>query len=93
MKTRARRTWFEHDGELCPRLEKGLTDGGFEDVGAFYRYCARELRISGPRVRELAGYSATDKPDVILGYEGWLGALQIACATAAALPHLPTPDP
>ena len=61
--------------------------GEFEDVAAFYRYCARELRLAGPRVREIAGYKAGDRPDVILGYEGGLDMLQVACGIAAALPE------
>jgi hypothetical protein len=82
-------TWREEPPAETAQATAPLVDtlGEFADVGAFYRYCAKELRLAGPRVRELAGYKTTDAPDVILGYEGGLDMLKVACAMAAALPE------
>ena len=58
--------------------------GGFSNIGEFYGYCHRELNLTGPQVREIAGVGDSAAPDAILAFEGGLDLLKVACAAASA---------
>lgn len=55
------------------RTAKDLRLGEFDNVGLFYSRAFRELRLAGPRVRELAGVETGAAPEAVLAFEGEAG--------------------